>query len=571
MDTPVGRMSIRARIWGMVILFLLSLIGVSIVDIQTIAQVQLSEKKLKTRHLVDAAHSVIAHFHGLQQAGRMDEAAAQAAATAALKAMRYEDKEYFWINDLATPVPRMVMHPAVPALDGTVLDADRFNCATSQQVGLTGKVIDTGGKKNLFVAFNEVVNQGDSGYVTYDWPKPVAGGGTTTELFPKLSYVRKFGPWGWVVGSGIYIDDVQQAERAQRMKSFSVVLVVGLFLIGIATLLARSITRPLLETIAAMRDIAQGEGDLTKRLNVAGANEVKELATCFNQFASRIQSSIQQVSQAAVRLHDSTVTLQGVAQHTAQSVQNQIGEAAQVAESVQGLASRATDINQSAEGAAAAAASADQEASAGQAVVAETIESINTVAVEVVKATDVIHDLEKDSHDIGGILETIRGIADQTNLLALNAAIEAARAGEQGRGFAVVADEVRKLAQSTQDATAQIQAMISKLQSKAVDAARVMEVGRSKVENSVGQAGRAGESLEKITRAVATISDMNTQIATSAMMQNVETDQIGTSISAIDNMADATADDMKSTEAALADLATMVAELQGLIGQFKVD
>ena len=571
MDTPVGRMSIRARIWGMVILFLLSLIGVSIVDIQTIAQVQLSEKKLKTRHLVNAAHSVIAHFHGLQQAGRMDEAAAQAAATAALKAMRYEDKEYFWINDLATPVPRMVMHPAVPALDGTVLDADRFNCATSQQVGLTGKVIDTGGKKNLFVAFNEVVNQGDSGYVTYDWPKPVAGGGTTTELFPKLSYVRKFGPWGWVVGSGIYIDDVQQAERAQRMKSFSVVLVVGLFLIGIATLLARSITRPLFETIAAMRDIAQGEGDLTKRLNVSGANEVKELATCFNQFASRIQSSIQQVSQAAVRLHDSTVTLQGVAQHTAQSVQNQIGEAAQVAESVQGLASRATDINQSAEGAAAAAASADQEASAGQAVVAETIESINTVAVEVVKATDVIHDLEKDSHDIGGILETIRGIADQTNLLALNAAIEAARAGEQGRGFAVVADEVRKLAQSTQDATAQIQAMISKLQSKAVDAARVMEVGRSKVENSVGQAGRAGESLEKITRAVATISDMNTQIATSAMMQNVETDQIGTSISAIDDMADATADDMKSTEAALADLATMVAELQGLIGQFKVD
>ena len=571
MNTPIGRMSIRARIWGMVILFLLSLIGVSIVDIQTIAQVQLDEKKLKTRHLVDAAHSVIGHFHVLHQSGRMDEAAAQAAATAALKAMRYEDKEYFWINDLATPVPRMVMHPAVPALDGKVLDAERFNCATSQQVGLTGKVIDTGGKKNLFVAFNEVVNQGDSGYVTYDWPKPVAGGGTTTELFPKLSYVRKFGPWGWVVGSGIYIDDVQQAERAQRMKIFSVVLVVGLLLIGIATLLARSITRPLFETIAAMRDIAQGEGDLTKRLNVSGANEVKELATCFNQFASRIQSSIQQVSQAALRLHDSTVTLQGVAQHTAQSVQNQIGEAAQVAESVQGLASRATDINQSAEGAAAAAASADQEASAGQAVVAETIESINTVAVEVVKATDVIHDLEKDSHDIGGILETIRGIADQTNLLALNAAIEAARAGEQGRGFAVVADEVRKLAQSTQDATAQIQAMISKLQSKAVDAARVMEAGRSKVENSVGQAGRAGESLEKITRAVATISDMNTQIATSAMMQNVETDQIGTSISAIDDMADATADDMKSTETALADLATMVAELQGLIGQFKVD
>ncbi len=570
MNTPVGRMSIRGRIWGMVAIFILAMIGMSIVNVESVGETMMKEKLLKTRQLVEVAHSMVSHFHGLQQSGAMDQSAAQAAAIAALKSLRYDEKEYFWINDLGGPIPKMVTHPTVPALDGKVLDSDKFNCATSEQVGLNGKVIKTDGKKNLFVAFNDVVNKGEQGYVTYNWPKPKAGGGTTDELFPKLSFVKKFAPWGWVVGSGIYIDSVKETEHAHEFKSYGVVAVVGLLLIAVASLLAGSITRPLFETIEAMRDIAHGEGDLTKRLNVSGANEIKALAECFNQFASKIQTAFLQVSQSAERLQASTLTLQGFAQHTSQSVQNQIGEAETVAQSVQGLVSRAAEINQGAESAAGAAASADQEANAGQIVVVETIESINTVATEVVRAAEVIHDLEKDSHNIGTILETIRGIADQTNLLALNAAIEAARAGEPGRGFAVVADEVRKLAQSTQDATSQIQSMISKLQNKAVDAARVMESGRNKVENSVSQAERAGVSLEKITRSVATISDMNTQIAMHAMMQNVETDQIVSSITAIDAMADATADDMKSTEAAVAELATMVSQLQGLISQFKV-
>ena len=569
MNTPVGRMSIRARIWSLVALSVICLLVVGAFDALSERNTQLNEKKLKLRHVVESVSGTLAHFHSLQQSGQMSEDEAKTAAAAIIKKLRYQEKEYFWINDLVTPVPKMVMHPTVPALDGKVLDDKKFNCATSQQYGLESTPVPTDGKKNLFVAFNEVVNKSGQGFVTYDWPKPKAGGGATDELFPKLSYVKKFEPWGWVIGSGIYIDTVEAAVKQRMMSTFAVVAMVGAFLILLASLLARSIARPLAETIEAMRDIAHGEGDLTKRLNVSGANEVKELADCFNQFASRIQSAFQQVSQATTQLQGSATTLMGVAQHTSQSVQNQIGEAAHVSESVQGLVGRAGEINQGAESAASSASSADQEANAGQAVVSLTIESINTVAQEVMRATGVIHELETDSHNIGTILETIRGIADQTNLLALNAAIEAARAGEQGRGFAVVADEVRKLAQSTQDATSQIQAMITKLQGKAVEAARVMEAGQSKVQNSVSQAQQAGESLEKITRAVATISDMNTQIATHAMMQNVETDQIGASIATIDEMADATAEDMKRTEAAVAELATMVNQLQGLIGHFK--
>ena len=570
MNTFVGRMSIRSRIWSLVALAVVCLFVVGALDALSERATQLSEKKLKLRHVVESVSGTLEYFHAQQQSGQMSEEAAKAAAIAIIKKMRYQEKEYFWLNDLTAPVPKMVMHPTVPALDGKVLDDKKFNCATSQQFGLDTPIVATDGKKNLFVAFNEVVNKAGQGFVTYDWPKPKAGGGATEELYPKLSFVKKFEPWGFVIGSGIYIDTVEEAVRSRMRGTALTVVAVGAVLVLLASLLATSITRPLRETLAAMRDIAHGEGDLTKRLNVSGANEVKELADCFNAFAARIQSAFTQVTQSAEHLQGATRTLQGVAQNTSQSVQKQIGEAAQVAEAVQGLVNRAAEINQSAEGAASAAASADQDAGAGHAVVTQTIESINRVAAEVVRASEVIHELEKDSHDIGAILEAIKGIADQTNLLALNAAIEAARAGEQGRGFAVVADEVRKLAQSTQDATAQIQAMIGKLQGKAVEAARVMEEGRNKVESSVGQASHAGASLEKITRAVTTISEMNTQIATHAMMQNVETDQIGASIAAIDSMADATAADMRKTEAAVGELASMVSQLQGLIGGYKV-
>ena len=203
-------------------------------------------------------------------------------------------------------------------------------------------------------------------------------------------------------------------------------------------------------------------------------------------------------------------------------------------------------------------------------VVSETITSIHSVAEEVGRATKVIAELEGDSRNIGTILETIKGIADQTNLLALNAAIEAARAGEQGRGFAVVADEVRKLSQSTQEATARIQELIERLQAKALAAVKVMEEGRQRVDASVGQAGNAGESLDKITKAVASIRDMNGEIANSAKDQLSVAEGISTSIATINQMAIVTSSGVKSTEEAVANLAKMVDQLKTSVGQFKV-
>jgi methyl-accepting chemotaxis protein len=314
----------------------------------------------------------------------------------------------------------------------------------------------------------------------------------------------------------------------------------------------------------------EGEGDLTKRLPERGGLEIVRLASVFNLFTAKIQQAMLRVVEATHLINADSARLSSVAQQTGDSVNLQDQETATVAKAVQDMLITVRRVAESANSAVTAAQQADTEANLGMKVVNETIASIHSVADEVGRATEVIAELEGDSRNIGTILETIKGIADQTNLLALNAAIEAARAGEQGRGFAVVADEVRKLSQSTQEATARIQELIERLQTKALAAVKVMEEGRQRVDASVGQAGNAGESLDKITRAVTSIRNMNGEIASAAKDQLIVAEGISTSLETINQMATLTSAGVKSTEEAVANLAKMVDQLKTSVGQFKV-
>jgi methyl-accepting chemotaxis protein len=566
----LDNLSIRNKLWLMMALFISAIVAGGVIDVFNVRNTLWAEKELKTRHLVETAYSVLAHNYELQKAGMLTEAAARTEAINTIKALRYEEKEYFWLNDLGKPFPTMIMHPTVPALDGKVLNAEKFNCATSQSFGDNAAPIETDGKKNLFVAFVEVVDKSSKGYVTYNWPKPKEGGGVTEELFPKLSYVKKFEPWGWMIGSGIYVDDVEVAVRAQLWHNIWLILGAIIALLLISGIIRRSITRPLVDVADAMVDIADGDGDLTKRLVEHGGNELIKLTSAFNHFGAKIQQSVLRVVEATHLINTDSARLSSVAQQTRNSIDQQDRETARVAEAIQGMLLNVQQVAESAGSAVTAAQQADTEANLGMTVVSETIASIHSVAAEVGHAAEVIAELEGDSRNIGTILETIKGIADQTNLLALNAAIEAARAGEQGRGFAVVADEVRKLSQSTQEATARIQEMIEQLQIKAQAAVKVMEEGRQRVDASVGQAGNAGESLNKITRAVASIRDMNNEIASSAKEQLGVAEGINNSIATINQMAVVTASGVKSTEDAVADLAKMVDQLKNSVSQFKV-
>ena len=255
----------------------------------------MDDRKLKTRHLVESAHTVLVHFHEQEKSGALSKDAAQAAAIAAVQALRYEQKEYFWLNDLTSPVPKMVMHPTVPALNGKVLDGANFNCATTLQAGTDGPVVHTDGKKNLFVAFNEVAQKSGHGFVTYNWPKPKLGGGTTEELFEKLSYVKKFEPWGWVVGSGIYIDDVERKFWDLALQFGAMVLVVMLVLAGMIRWQVQGITRPLNELRAMVVSI-ESSSDFSRRLTIESQDEVGQTAMAFNQLMAAQQVAIGEVN-----------------------------------------------------------------------------------------------------------------------------------------------------------------------------------------------------------------------------------------------------------------------------------
>jgi methyl-accepting chemotaxis protein len=262
--------------------------------------------------------------------------------------------------------------------------------------------------------------------------------------------------------------------------------------------------------------------------------------------------------------------MSAIMEETHRGTQQQQSETSQVVTAMNQMTATVQEVARHATEAAAAANNADQASIEGKQVVINTMKAIEDLSSEVHSAASVIGQLEKDSENIGAVLDVIKGIAEQTNLLALNAAIEAARAGEQGRGFAVVADEVRTLASRTQQSTQEIQEMIEKLQAGAQSAVKVMDDSRSRAEDSVSQAAQAGTSLEAITRAVSQITDMNTQIATAAEQQSSVAEEINRNVVNISDIVDRTAEGAQQTSTASEELANLAGQLQQLVNQFKV-
>jgi len=348
-------------------------------------------------------------------------------------------------------------------------------------------------------------------------------------------------------------------------------LVVG-FVSGILVIwfIIKAIVTRLRQTQCAMDDIVSGEGDLTRRLDDTGTDEIAQLAKAFNAFVAIVQNIIQQVSGNTNRLADASERLTSVTNETSTGAGRQQQETDKVATAVNEMSASGQEVARNAVAAAQAAEDADGAANSGRKIVGQAMDAIDNLATEVENAGEVIDRVEKDSKRIGGVLDVIRDIAEQTNLLALNAAIEAARAGEQGRGFAVVADEVRTLASRTQQSTAEIQTMIERLQEGTHGAVQVMESSRDKAIQAVEQASRAGTSLEEINAAVASIKDLNSQIAAAAEEQSAVAENINQKVVSISDITDQSAAGAQQTASASNELNQLAEELQTLVGQFKV-
>jgi methyl-accepting chemotaxis protein len=338
----------------------------------------------------------------------------------------------------------------------------------------------------------------------------------------------------------------------------------------IAFFVIRRIIGPIAATNRILKDIAEGQGDLTKRVDVKSSDEIGELGGYFNAFISKLQGIIKHIVESAIQVSQAAEQLSQVTSDTSKGINRQNSETVQVATAMTEMTSTVDEVSRNSQRASDAAIHADKQAKLGNQTVYTTIKTINELATEVEKSAQALGKLKGDSENITAVLDVIKNIADQTNLLALNAAIEAARAGEQGRGFAVVADEVRTLAQRTQNSTAEIENLISALQQGTESAVSAMEQNRTKTMTTVEHAGKAGELLQDIAESVSTIADMNSQIAVASEEQSTVTQDINSSIVNIQNISEQTSVGAMQTSKSSQQLLILGNHFRQLVEQFQV-
>ncbi len=338
----------------------------------------------------------------------------------------------------------------------------------------------------------------------------------------------------------------------------------GLF----AWLITRGIVNPLKLLVLQANRIA--DGDLSLDIRHRRKDELGELMDCMQAMTLNLRQLVGELDQSASHIASSAQELSAVSEQSRSGVNQQRLELEQVSTAMNEMAATVQEVARHAETAFGSARSADSDASAGDHKVGLTISRINSLADEIRHSLETIHQLESESLNIGSILDVIKGVAEQTNLLALNAAIEAARAGEHGRGFAVVADEVRALAKRTQQATAQIEALIQGLQSKAQESVIMMDRSTTMASETVAVANEAGASIHAITRSVSDIQQMNSQIATASEQQSSVAEEINRSVFSIREVSEHSAAATEQTAASSSELARQSAELQRLIGRFRL-
>ena len=546
MQLLLRQLTINMRLWLILTLALIALALVSFLAIQQERSAITQQKNLQLSQLLELGHNTLDHYYQRSLTGELTKAEAQKRAFAVIRNFRFstgQDKDYFSIFDKQGVA---VMHPD-NSLEGTNM--------------LAVKDIDGFAFIKDILAKSAQTNQGQS---NYSWDKP----GHSNPV-AKLARFQNFQPWNLVLVNGVYLDTVKALMWEHAIKLVISSIIAGVVMASLILLVIGSIKQPLRNMLLRMRDIADGDGDLTHRLPLDGKDELTQINQAFNSFIGKIQVLVQETHQSSLSVSAAAEELSAVTQQSSNTIHQQSQETDQVATAMNEMTATVQEVATNATQAAEAARNATEQAAKGEERLSATLKTLADLDTSIQATAVTLDRLKEGTENIGMVMEVISSVAEQTNLLALNAAIEAARAGEHGRGFAVVADEVRGLAARTQQSTTEIHTTIERLVKEADESYKAMSESRKKAAETVSHAQETAGALELVSNAIQLITDMNIQIASAAEQQAAVADEINRNIVNINDLSSQTREGAEHTTQASNDLAHLAENLNSQVSQFR--
>ncbi|WP_428035513.1 methyl-accepting chemotaxis protein [Amphritea sp.] len=505
MNQLLRRISVRSKVLLLVAIAVISLITIVSLSLLKLEGDLLEQRKMELENLTNAAYSLIDHQQKMAEAGEKSEDAAKQSALESIRSLRYGEDEYFFVLDTQL---KMLMHPTNQKLEGgNVADKkDNNGMPFMQELVKVAKQNSTGG------------------FVEYLWPHP-----GISEPQRKISFARLHPGWNWVLCTGVFTHDIDEEFWHVFWQEVEILIVVLIIMGVVSALIAKSIIDPVKALTTVISKTAETK-NLTLRSEIQNSDEFGTMGQAFNEMMGSFQGLIMELTAATSQVASSATELSATTAQTSRGMTQQQDETSLVASAMTEMTATVHEVAKNTQDAASASTLAAEAAESGKQVVDTTIAAVQKLSEQLADSAELTHTLEAESTNIANILEVINNIAEQTNLLALNAAIEAARAGEQGRGFAVVADEVRSLSSRTAESTQQIAQVIERLQSGTKAAVHAMQASSTEADTVVQQTLKAGNALNDIAAAVEHINAMTIQIASASEEQSLVSEEINQSV-----------------------------------------